>query len=172
MFFTVFITFVIIQRIIEVIIAKRNERWSKEHGAVEFGTEHYKYIVALHTLFFVSLIIEYQLKPELINGWQIFLLVFICAQLLRYWSLFSLGKLWNTKILVIPNTPPVTKGPYRLMKHPNYLVVTLEILVIPIMFGAYVTVIIFSLLNFFLLFFYRIPQEEAALKFLRLPNEK
>lgn len=172
MFFAIFIAFVIIQRIIELIIAKNNEKWSKERGAIEFGAKHYKYIVALHSFFFISLIVEYWLNPKMISNWQIFFAIFICAQILRYWSLFSLGKHWNTKILVIPNAARVTKGPYRYMKHPNYLVVAIELLTIPIMFGAYVTAFIFSTLNFFLIYFCRIPQEEAAMQFLRIPNQK
>lgn len=172
MFFALFVTFVIIQRFIELVVAKNNENWSKNHGAVEFGSEHYKYIIALHVLFFISLIVEYCLDPELINGWQILFAIFLCAQILRYWSLFSLGKRWNTKILVIPNAPPVRKGPYRYMKHPNYIVVAIELLTIPFIFGAYITAFVFSILNFILLYFFRIPQEEQALQFFRLPNQK
>lgn len=172
MFFTVFMIFVIIQRLIELIVAKNNEKWSKERGAIEFGSEHYKYIIALHVLFFISLIVEYGLDPKLTNGWQILFVIFVFAQILRYWSLFSLGKYWNTKILVIPNATAISKGPYRFIKHPNYLVVALELLTIPLIFGAYVTAIVFSLCNFILLYFYRIPQEEAAMKFLHIPNQK
>lgn len=172
MFFALFIAFVIIQRLIELAMAKSNEKWSKNQGAIEFGSEHYKYIITLHVLFFISLIIEYWLDPELIDGWPAILAIFLCAQILRYWSIFSLGKHWNTKILVIPDAPPVRKGPYRYMKHPNYFVVAIELITIPLMFGAYVTAFVFSVLNFILLYFIRIPKEEQALQLFRPPTQK
>lgn len=172
MFFVIVITFVMVQRIVELIVAKRNERWARQNGAIEYGANHYKYIVSLHTLFFISLIIEYTLHPTLINGWYFFFTLFILAQGLRIWSLFSLGKYWNTKILIIPHSAKVSKGPYRFMKHPNYIVVAIELFTLPMIFGAYVTAILFSLLNFILIYFIRIPKEEVALQSMQVSTKQ
>jgi methyltransferase len=89
--------------------------------------------------------------------------VFVCAQLIRVWAISSLGTFWNTKIIVLPNVEVVRKGPYRFIKHPNYLVVSIELLVVPLMFGAYVTACLFTLLNVIMLSI-RIPAEEKALR--------
>lgn len=172
MFFAILISIVIFQRIIELIVAKRNEKWALQHGAVEYGASHYKYIVFLHLLFFITLIIEYLVKPSLIKGWFYFFIVFLLAQLLRIWSLYSLGKHWNTKILIIPHSEKVTKGPYRYVRHPNYLVVAIELLTLPFIFEAYITAIVFSILNFFIIYFIRIPNEEFALQLLQQPKSK
>ncbi len=172
MFFALVITFVIGQRLVELAIAKRNERWAREKGAIEYGAGHYKLLVLLHVSFFVSLIVEYALNPVVIRGWHYFFFIFILAQILRIWSLVSLGKHWNTKILIIPHTKKITKGPYRFMKHPNYLVVALELFSLPMLFGAYATAVFFSILNFILIYFIRIPKEEYALQLLQSSNQK
>lgn len=88
------------------------------------------------------------------------------VQLLRGWILYSLGQYWNTKILVLPGSRMVKKGPYRWIKHPNYLVVALELILLPLMFGAYLTAAIFTLINATLLLKVRIPAEEKALALL------
>lgn len=172
MFFVIIITFVIGQRIVELIVAKRNERWARQNGAIEYGANHYKYIVSLHMLFFLSMTIEYTLYPILIEGWYFFFSSFMLAQGLRIWSLVSLGKHWNTKILIIPQSVQVTKGPYRFMKHPNYVVVAIELFTLPMIFGAFVTAILFSLLNFIVIYFIRIPKEEVALQSMQVSTKQ
>lgn len=166
MLFNLLIGFVILQRLIELVMAKRNEKWAKEQGGVEFGAGHYKYIVILHAGFFISLISESLYRSSVNKWWIFFLFIFLLAQLIRAWSLSSLGKHWNTKIIVIPNSEMVRSGPYRFFKHPNYFVVTIELLVLPLIFNAYITAILFSFLNIMFLMFIRIPIEEKALNAL------
>ena len=148
--FYIILSIIIIQRLTELVIAKRTEKWLREHGAVEFGQEHYKYIVLLHTMFFLSMLIEYifrerHLDFSVIN--YLFLVIFILLQIMRIWVLISLGKYWNTKILRIPDSVLISKGPYRYFKHPNYIIVVCEIFVIPLIFDLYYTAVIFSVLN-------------------------
>lgn len=163
MFFMIFILLVILQRLVEVGIARRNEKWMKINGAIEIGKEHYKYIVAIHVLYFVSLIIEVTyFQKEMSSIWPVFLLFFTVAQALRVWSLLSLGRFWNTKIIILPNVSIISKGPYKFIRHPNYLVVVIEILVIPLIFNAFWTAIVFSILNIVVLSI-RISAEESAL---------
>ncbi len=166
MAFYLFFILIVFQRLTELVIAKRNERYLKQKGALEFGKTHYPIIVIIHSLFFVSFLIEVVfLNKELSSIWPLLLTLFLLTQAGRVWVLFSLGVFWNTKILVLPNNPPVRKGPYRLIKHPNYLIVSLEFIVIPLLFQAYATAFIFSVLNIIVLAI-RIPTEERALKLL------
>jgi methyltransferase len=161
--FYAFILLLIAQRLAELLIAKRNEQWMKQRGAREFGQTHYRFIVLFHSLFFVSFWIEVTVwERTLLPVWPFLLTIFLFTQLVRVWALTSLGKFWNTKIIVLPEASVVQKGPYRFMKHPNYLVVTLEFMTIPLLFQAYYTSILFTLLNLFILSI-RIPAEEKAL---------
>jgi methyltransferase len=163
MFFYVFFTFVILQRISELIIAKRNYKLAINSGGIEYDKSGYKFIVIMHIMFFISLIVEYHFFSRLIfQFWYIFFIVFIIAQILRYWSIVTLGKYWNTKIIVIPNSKLIIKGPYKFIKHPNYLAVVLEIASLPIIFSCFITSMIFSLINFILIR-RRISIEESAL---------
>ena len=157
------LVFVIIQRFVELRIAKRNEKIMLERGAYEVGATHYPWMIFLHVSFFVSLLIEVFFFKSLLIPHFSWLMVFVLLQFLRIWCLVSLGVFWNTKILILPGANVVIKGPYAYIRHPNYAVVCLEILVLPFMFGAYVTAIIFSILNVIMLSV-RIPLEEKALK--------
>ena len=144
--FIIFILFLIAQRLTELYVSKRNEKWLLAQGAIEYGREHYPYIVALHTLFIVSLIVEYY-----VTGGQpisyIALSLFILLLAFKYWVLSSLGTYWNTRIYRVPGAIAVKKGPYKLFKHPNYVDVVCEIAIIPLVFHLYYTAIIFSVLN-------------------------
>lgn len=163
MFFFIIISLVITQRIVEVFIAKRNEKKMLSLGAYEVGASHYPYMVALHISFFVCLIAEVLVFNRIISPVApLFLLLFIFAQVLRIWCLQSLGKFWNTKIIILPNANVVTKGPYLFMRHPNYVVVCVEIVLLPLMFQAYFTAVTFTLLNLAMLSV-RIPLEEKSL---------
>ena len=146
MLFTVFILFIIVQRLSELYIARRNEKWLRSQGAIEYGQAHYPYIVALHTLFIVSIIVEYIWRSNLQIDY-IFLLLFVLLLAFKFWTLSSLGKYWNTKIFRVPGNGPVMKGPYKLFKHPNYFDVICEIIVIPMVFHLYYTAVIFTVLN-------------------------
>ena len=146
MAFFIFITFLVIQRLSELVIAKRNEKWLRSQGAVEYGQSHYPFIVAMHTLFFISMIVEYLVLGPLSINW-LFLILVVLVMAFKFWALSSLGKYWNTKIFRIPGVYPVKKGPYKFLTHPNYMEVVLEIALIPLVFHLYYTAIIFTVLN-------------------------
>lgn len=162
MVFTLFICFLLLLRVGELVLARRNEQWLLRHGAIEYGRKHYPYLVLLHVLFFVSLITEYIFTS---NGYYSVPLLILYFVLLAFkaWIILSLGKCWNTKIFRIPRYPLVKKGPYRFIKHPNYIVVVAEIALIPLIFHLYITAIVFSILNAVMLSI-RIKEENRVLK--------
>ena len=161
MVFILFISFVILLRIGELALSKSNEKWLLRNGAVEYGQKHYPFIVALHILFIISLIIEYNTKQTV--SISIFMLLFYFFLIaFKTWVILSLGKFWNTRIYHIPGIPLVKKGPYNYFKHPNYLIVVAEIVVIPLIFHLYFTAITFTLLNAIILFI-RIKAENKAM---------
>jgi len=164
MIFFSFVAFIVVQRLVELLLARRNERYMKRRGALEFGREHYKYIVLLHMLFFVLIVAEVTfLKRTPSPMWPALLVLFIGTQLLRAWAITSLGVYWNTKILVLPHSKLSPKGPYKFMRHPNYIVVMLEFWIVPLFFQAYITAVVCSVLNVFVLSV-RIREEERALQ--------
>ena len=144
--FILFISFLILQRLSELYISSRNEKWLIANGAVQYGQSHYPFIVALHTLFIISIIIEYIFTPRAVLD-PIFLGLFILVLSFKFWALSSLGKYWNTKIYRIPGLSPVKKGPYKIVKHPNYMEVICEIAIIPLVFHLYYTAMVFTVLN-------------------------
>ena len=162
MVFFVFISYVILLRIGELFLSKRNEKWLLQNGAVEYGKKHYPFIVALHILFIISLIIEYSTK-QTASFSLFFIILYFLILVFKAWVVLSLGKFWNTKIFHISNLPLVKKGPYRYIKHPNYMIVIAEIAVIPLALHLYFTAIIFSILNAMMLFV-RIKEENRALR--------
>ncbi|AGK54642.1 hypothetical protein B1NLA3E_14480 [Bacillus sp. 1NLA3E] len=163
MVFEGFISFVVLQRLVELVIAKKNEKVMKEKGAIEFGQLHYRFMVLMHVMFFVVLIFEVSIFNEQVSQfWPILFPMFLLVQAGRIWALTSLGEFWNTKIIVLPEARPIKRGPYRYLKHPNYVIVSIELLVIPLLFHAYMTAVIFTILNGYLLSI-RIPAEEQAL---------
>ena len=152
-----------LQRLLELALSRRNERLLRARGAVERGREHYPLIVVLHALWLLSTLTEGILRgPELSVLWPIPLMLFLLVQPLRYWAIFTLGEYWNTRILIVPGTKLVRRGPYRYLKHPNYVVVAVEILTFPLIFGAWITALAFSILNAALLYV-RISEENRAL---------
>lgn len=164
MVFFIVLLLVIAQRLVELAIARRNEMAMKAKGAYEVGASHYPYMIALHSSFFICLIAEvlyFDLTPSTLFPYM--LMLFLLVQGLRIWCLASLGAYWNTKIIILSGTKVVAKGPYLFIRHPNYLVVCIEIALLPLMFGAYFTAIVFTVLNFIMLSV-RIPQEEKALR--------
>lgn len=164
--FVILISFIVIQRLVELMIANHNEKWMKQQGAIEFGKKHYKYMVIMHLLFFVALFTEkFVLNRGLSPLWPFILTVFSVAQFIRCWAIYSLGKYWNTKILVLADALVVKKGPYRFLRHPNYIIVAIELLVVPMLFNAFYTAFLFTILNVIMLLI-RIPEEEKALSTL------
>jgi methyltransferase len=161
--FLIFWFFLVVQRLAEVKIAKKNEETLRTKGAVEAGGSHYKWMVMMHVSFFIALFLEVIVfGASSPNWWIVPFVLFLAAQIVRVWAITSLGVYWNTKIILLPGAKVVAKGPYRFIRHPNYLVVSLELLVIPLIFGAYITAILFTLLNILMLRV-RIPEEEKAL---------
>jgi methyltransferase len=151
-------------RIVELIIAKRNYNHLLARGGVEAAPEHYRWMVLLHTGFLISCVVEVWLLdrpfiPAL--GWPMLILV-ILATGLRYWVIRTLDGRWTTRIVVLPGAAPVTGGPYRVLRHPNYLAVITEILALPLVHTAWITAAVFSLLNALVLRV-RIRAEEEAL---------
>jgi len=155
--------FVSIQRLLELALSRRHERLLRACGAIERGRRHYPLLVALHALWLLSTLIEGLLRgPDLPALWPIPAALFILVQPLRYWAILSLGDYWNTRILVVPGAKLVARGPYRYLRHPNYVVVAVEVATFPLIFGAWVTALVFSALNAALLFV-RIRDENRAL---------
>jgi methyltransferase len=146
MYFTLFMAFLIAQRLSELYISRQNEKWLLQKGAVQYGQSHYPFMVAMHTLFIISIIIEYNLRSDVPFNYNFFL-AFVAVLCFKFWALSSLGKYWNTKIYRVPGVYPVKKGPYKIFKHPNYMEVVCEIAIIPLVFNLYYTAIIFTLLN-------------------------
>lgn len=164
MIFYIIVFLVIAQRLTEVFIARRNEKWMLSQGAYEVGASHYPYMLALHSSFFLFLLVEVVTNTSSLSPlFPLFFMLFIAVQALRIWCLRSLGPFWNTKIIILPGAEVVKKGPYVFFRHPNYAVVCLEILLLPLMFQAYFTAFCFTLLNITMLSV-RIPMEEKALR--------
>ncbi len=164
MLFWILIGLVVIQRLVELRVAKRNEQKLKARGAFEAGASHYPYMVAMHTAFFISLMAEVLLTDRPLSPiWPVLLAVFLAMQVMRFWCLSSLGEFWNTKIIILPGANVVRRGPYKWLKHPNYVIVTTELLVLPLIFQAYLTAAVFMVLNAWMLSV-RIPAEERALR--------
>jgi methyltransferase len=155
---------VALQRLAEVLYSRRNERRLRARGAVERGAGHYPLMVGLHALWLISTLVEGLLRgPEIPAWWPVPLAAFLLVQPLRYWAIVSLGMNWNTRILVLPDAKLIRSGPYRYFSHPNYVVVAVEILTFPLIFGAWITAIVFSILNAALLLV-RIRTENRALQ--------
>ena len=153
------IGFIVVERLAELAFAARNARRMLARGAVESGARHYPLFILLHTAWLVALVLTVPADTAINLP---LLAAFAALQGVRLWVITSLGERWTTRVIVPPGEPPVTKGPYRYMKHPNYAVVVAEIALVPLMFGAWVTAALFSVLNLALLR-HRIRVEEAAL---------
>jgi methyltransferase len=165
--YTALILLVGLERLAELVVSQRNLRWSRQRGGVETGAAHYPVMVALHSALLVGCLAEVWLLdrpfvPAL--GWSM-LAVVLAAQALRWWCISTLGPQWNTRIVVVPGGGRVSSGPYRYLRHPNYLAVVLEGLALPLTHTAWLTAVIFSGLNAALLGV-RIRSESRALAML------
>jgi methyltransferase len=144
---------VIAVRFVELGVAKRNRVWAMERGGVESGAEHYPLMVALHTALFVGCLLEVPLadRPFLPwLGWPMLALL-AGAHALRWWCIRTLGPQWNTRVLRVPDVPLVTGGPYRWLRHPNYVAVVVEGFALPLVHTAWITALTFTVLNALLL---------------------
>jgi len=153
---------VTLQRLAELHLATRNTRRLLAQGAVEYGASHYPLVVALHGLWLVALWWLAPGRPVDV----VLLTLFLVLQVGRLWVIGTLGERWTTRIIVKPGAPLVRRGPYRFMNHPNYLIVVLEIAVLPLVFGLWQLALLFSLLNAAILAI-RIGEENRALASLR-----
>jgi len=147
------------QRLAELAYAARNTRALLRAGAVEVGRNHYLLFVVLHSGLLISILwvvpFDYPARSAL-------LILLVALQFARLWVICSLGRFWTTRIISLPSAPLVRRGPYRFLRHPNYLVVALEVAVLPLAFDAVTTAVVFSLANGALLW-WRIREEEAVL---------
>jgi len=156
----VVVTLVALQRLVELAYATRNTRALLARGAVEVGAAHYPLFILLHASWLICTAVVAFVTHASTNWWLIaFFAVLQCA---RVWILATLGPYWTTRILTLPDAPLERGGPYRFFRHPNYVVVVLEIAVLPLAFGEYAVAIVFTVLNAALLWL-RIGQEERAL---------
>jgi methyltransferase len=160
-----------VERLAELVVSKRNAAWSMARGGVETGLSHYPFMVVLHTGLLVGCLVEVAdadrpFLPWL--GWPMLALV-LASQGLRWWCIKTLGPRWNTRVIVVPGLPPVTSGPYRFMRHPNYVAVVVEGFALPLVHTAWITALVFTVLNIPLLVT-RLRVETAALATLPAPS--
>ncbi|MBX3519658.1 MAG: hypothetical protein KF835_06520 [Xanthobacteraceae bacterium] len=152
------LAFVTLQRLFELLLSRRNEARLKLRGAVEAGANHYPLMVALHVAWLgVLWLLAWNLEPNIL-----LVAAFLALQPLRYWVMATLGNRWTTRVFVIPGASMVRHGPYRFFSHPNYLIVVLEIALLPLAFGLIWIAVLFSVLNAGLLA-WRIRIEQRAL---------
>ncbi|MFJ2519557.1 isoprenylcysteine carboxyl methyltransferase family protein [Cellulosimicrobium cellulans] len=154
-----------VERLAELVVSARNARWSFARGGVESGRGHFPAMVALHTGLLVACVVEAWLadRPFLPwLGWPMLVLV-LASQGLRWWCIATLGPRWNTRVIVVPGLPLVARGPYRWLRHPNYVAVVVEGVALPLVHSCWVTALAFTVLNAVLLARFRIPAEERAL---------
>jgi methyltransferase len=162
--YTVLVGLVGLERLAELVVAKKNLAWSLARGGRETGFGHYPFMVVLHTGLLAGCLLEVWLggRPFVpVLGWPMLALV-LASQGLRWWCIRTLGPRWNTRIIVVPDLPLITGGPYRLIRHPNYVAVIVEGAALPLVHTAWLTALVFSILNAGLLTV-RIRAENTAL---------
>ena len=153
--------FIILQRFAELLYSNYNTKKLLKNGAKEYNSKHYPLFIILHTCWIVSLVlfIDHNDKPK-----TSLIVLFFILQFLRLWVLLTLGKYWTTRIIYLEGTKLVKKGPYKWLKHPNYIIVFFEILILPLAFNSWIIAIIFTIFNTILLL-YRISIENKVLKY-------
>jgi methyltransferase len=161
--YTIFMALLALERVFELALSRRNAAWACAHGGIEYGRSHLGWMKLLHAAWFVGCIAEVWLLDRSFQPWlggsMLALVAF--AQGLRYWAIHSLGRRWNIAVIVMPQASEAG-GPYRWLRHPNYLAVVIEGFAVPLVHSAFVTALAFSALNAWLLRV-RITCEEAAL---------
>lgn len=153
-----------LERILELKVSKRHELILLERGAFEVGQSHFGLMKLMHTLFLVACVGEAWFKdqPPSIVQFIFFTVVIVFTQMLRYWVIATLKERWTINVMILPNAPLVVAGPFKFVRHPNYLAVIFEMIALPMIFNGYITAFAFSVLNAALLFV-RIRTEEQAL---------
>lgn len=165
--FTIVVALVGLERIAELVVSNRNAAWSLERGGRETGQGHYPVMVVLHSGLLVGMLVEAWLRrPDVpaTLAWSMLALA-VASQALRWWCITTLGPRWNTRVIVVPGLAPVTGGPYRLLRHPNYVAVVVEGVALPLVHAGWITAIVFTVLNAGLLTV-RIRVEDRALRTL------
>ncbi len=162
--FVVVVLALALQRLLEVRLSRRNEAYLLAHGGREYGADHFGWMKALHTAWFVAMLAEVFLLDRPFIPWlaAVAFVFFIIGQALRYAAILTLGPRWTVRVMTLPDEPPITRGIYRHVRHPNYLGVILEIVAVPLLHTAYLTALMFTLANAALLAV-RIRTEEHAL---------
>ena len=165
LWFTLLVVAVAVERVVELVVAQRHLAWARSRGGVESSPGHYPAMVLLHTGLLAGCLVEaWVARPPSRPALGVAMLVLVLlAQGLRWWCIRTLGPQWNTRIVVVPGMPAVTRGPYRWLSHPNYVAVAVEGLALPLAGSAWVTAVAFTLLNVALMAV-RIPAEEKALR--------
>jgi len=169
--FTVLVVLVGLERLAELVVSKRNAAWSFERGGVESGFSHYPFMVVLHTGLLLGALVEaYARRPDVPSAlaWSM-LVVVVLTQALRWWCIATLGRQWNTRVIVVPGLAPVHGGPYALMRHPNYVAVVVEGVALPLVHACWITAVVFTVLNAVLLTV-RVRVENTALSSLSEPE--
>jgi methyltransferase len=162
---------VAVERVVELIVSKRNARWALAHGGKEFGHNHYPVMVTIHTALLLGCVVEvWTLHRPFFAwlGWPMLTLAAL-AQLLRWWCVTTLGHRWNTLVIVGPGAPLVRRGPYRWLHHPNYVAVVAEGVALPLIHTAWLTALCFTVANALLLTV-RLRVENAALGYSQAPR--
>jgi methyltransferase len=151
------------ERVVELAVSARNVRRLRAEGGVEAGRRHYPAMVLMHAAFLASCAAEALTHPAppppIALGAVV---VVVLAQALRWWAIASLGGRWTTSVIALPGQPPVTSGPYRVLRHPNYLAVVVELAALPLAYGSWRTALAFSAMNAVVLVL-RIRAEERVL---------
>lgn len=162
--YTGFIALLGLERLYEFRLSSRNAAKAFAGGAREVGVRHYRVMIVFHTAFLICCVAEPWLLDRGFPGAPglVALILALLAQSLRYWAVSTLGDQWNTRVIRVPGTPPITGGPYRFIKHPNYVAVVIELVAVPLIYGSWITAAVFSIGNAALLAV-RIRVEEKAL---------
>lgn len=162
--FVALVALVTLQRLAELLLSRVHERRLVARGGYEVGRGHYPPMVGMHALFLVAAPLEVVLlaRPFLPPLAAAAVAVLVMAQALRLWTLWTLGDRWTTRVVVVPGEPLVARGPFRFLRHPNYLAVAAEIAALPLAHTAWLTALLFSALNAIVLAV-RIRVEERAL---------
>ncbi len=144
--YSLLVGFVAALRVVELRLSNRNIKMLKARGAVEEGASVYPWLVGVHALFLLSCVAEVWVADRPWIPWlgAAMSLVFVCGMALRYWAIRTLGELWSTRVVYVPEDPLVATGPFRWLHHPNYFGVALEILSLPLIHTAWVTAVVFS----------------------------
>lgn len=164
-FYTALVLGVALERLVELRVSARNRAWSLERGGREYGQGHFPFMVVIHVGLLVGCVAEVWLL-ERVFSWALggpMLVLALSCQGLRWWVIATLGHRWNTRVIVVPGLPRIVRGPFRFVRHPNYVAVVVEGFALPLVHGAWITALVFSALDAWVLWL-RIRCEDAALR--------